>query len=167
MAFILVASGGSYDDAWHRNVVMSKNLAAIEEVKTKKENERDFIAACNEQLSEFIKEWEKENPFDNSVLEKVVDIPKWPAGIDQRLITKEMRIERDTIRSFNLQVTARNREAVLAHTKLRWIAERNFCENLGLFNVLDKILFAEGFISYRLYHQEIDVTYEIEEIEEI
>lgn len=166
MAFILVASGGSYEDAWRRNVVMSKNLAAIEEVKNKKENDRDFIAACQGQLNEFIKEWEKKNPFDSNALEKVVDVPKWPAGIDQRLITKEMRVERETIRSFNLQVTARNREAILAHTKLRWIAEREFCENLGLFNVLDKLVFTEGFISYRLY-QEIDVAFEIEEIEEI
>lgn len=166
MAFILVASGGSHDDAWHRNVVVSKNLAAIKEIKTKKENARDFIAGCRTQLDNFIREWEKNNPFDNSILEKIVDVPKWPAGVNHRLITKEMRIERDTIRSFNLKSIERNREAILAHTKLRWIAERDFCENLGLFEVLDKNVFVEGFISYRMY-QEIDVYYEIEEIEEI
>lgn len=166
MAFILVASGGSYEDAWQSNIAVSKDQLAIEQLKLKKENEREFIESVSEKLGEFIKQWEAENPFDANSLEKTVDVPKWPSGIDQRLITKEMRIERDTIRNFNTQVCFRNSERTVAHNKLRMAAEYAFCESQLLFDVINKEEFHESFISYRL-HQHIDMRYEIEEVEEI
>ena len=166
MAFILVASGGSYEDAWQSNVAVSRDKIAIEELKIKKENEREFIAACSEKLDAFIKEWEMKNPFDPNILEKTVAVPKWPSGIDQRMITKEMRIERDTVRNFNNQVCFRNSERITRHNKLRMVAELEFCEALELFDVVDRESFHESFISYRL-HQHINVRYEIEEVEEI
>lgn len=166
MAFILVAFGGSYDDAWQNNVAVSTDEAAITALKVKKESEREILISCSKKLNEFVKEWEKKNPFDSNLLEKTANLPKWPSGIDQRMITKEMRSERESICAYNNGVNDRNRAQLLAHNKLRIDAEHEICEELGLFNVLDRSLFANSFITHRLY-QFIDVQYQIEEIEEI
>lgn len=54
------------------------------------------------------------------------------AGMDQRLITKEMRIERDTIREFNAQVAKRNSDRMVAHNQKRNVAMLEFALSIGL-----------------------------------
>ena len=115
MAFILVAFGGSYEYAWRSNVVVSRDLHKIELLKGEKELRQQQIDEIREKLEAFEKQWHAENPFDDSLQEKVMDIQKWPSGIDQRLITKEMRAERESIRKFNAEVNARNGARRLAY----------------------------------------------------
>lgn len=168
MAFILVAFGVSYEDAWRKNVAVSRELEKIVALKEAKESRIKVIDEIRTKLEEFTKEWEASNPFDQASIEKLVEIPKWPSGIDQRLITKEMRAERQSIKDFNEEVNRRNSERHTAYRDRRLAAEIEFLRPLGLFELVKEENISEGYysIAYRLYCI-TDRQYEIEEVEEI
>jgi len=167
MAFILVAFGGSYEDTWRSNVVVSRDLHKIELLKEEKELKQKAIDEIRGKLEAFEAKWNAENPFDNSTQEKTVDIPKWPAGIDQRLITKEMRVERETIKKFNAEVNARNAARHIAYHEKKIQAEKQFLVSINAFDVINPEELGNTYsIAYDLYSM-TDHQYEIEEVEEI
>lgn len=168
MIFILVAFGGSYEDAWRANVAASTDKPKIEQLKTNKEERREKLKVCKQQIQEFCDRWDEANPFDQTTLEKVVDVPKWPSGIAQKLITKEMRIERETIREFNNGVMQRNAAKNAEHRKRRIEAEFEYARSIGLFDLIpeEKFTGACYSLSYELYNR-CETNYEIDEVKEI
>ena len=114
-------------------------------------------------------EYDKLHPFDDSVIEKMQVVPKWQPGIDQRLITKEMRAERESIRAFNMEVSIRNSERIMANNKWRNQALLDFAVSAGL-DFADlanseeaKNISAIG-ITSRL-RRDTDVAYRIDEVD--
>ena len=169
MIFILVAFGGSYEDAWRANVAASTDKAKIEQLKILKEGRREKIKVCKDQITEFCNRWDEANPFDQTSLEKTVDVPKWPSGINQKLITKEMRIERDTIRKFNDGVLQRNAAKQVEHRNRRVAAEKEYAREIGLFDIISEEKFTGSSyysLSYELYSR-CETNYEIDEVKEI
>lgn len=167
MAYILIAFGGSYEDAWRSNIVVSRDLHKIELLKGEKELHRDTILEIKRTVEEYSEWWRKANPFDDSSMEKTVNLPKWPSGIDQRLITKEMRIERDTIKKFNDGVNQRNAARNMEYRTRNYNAEKDFARTLGLFELVSEestqtyLSIPYSLISYS------DLNYEIGEVKEI
>ena len=168
MIYILVAFGGSYEDAWRANVAASTDKTKVEELMANKEDRREKLKVCKQQLEEFCNQWDEANPFDQSTVEKLVDVPKWPSGIAQNLITKEMRIERDTIRKFNEGVNQRNAARYAEHRALRAVAEKEYARSIGLFELIPEEKFSFTFYSlgYELFNR-CDTNYEIDEVKEI
>ena len=168
MIFILVAFGGSYEDAWRANVAASTDKSKIEELKILKEERREKIKVCKDQITKFCNQWDEANPFDQTSLEKTVDVPKWPSGINQKLITKEMRIERDTIRKFNDGVLQRNAAKQAEHRNRRVTAEKEYAREIGLFDIIpeEKLTGSYYSLSYELYSR-CETNYEIDEVKEI
>jgi hypothetical protein len=168
MIFILVAFGGSYEDAWRANVAASTNKTKIEQLKADKEKRREKLKVCKQQIQTFCDRWDEANPFDQTTLEKVVDVPKWPSGITQKLITKEMRIERETIREFNNGVMQRNAARNYEHRNRRIEAEFEYARSIGLFDIIPEEKFTGAYysLSYELYTK-CETNYEIDEVKEI
>lgn len=167
MAYILQVSGGQYDAAYTSNVAVSRNLRKIELLKTELERKRDLIVDIYNKTSKHSREWDEANPFDHEAQEQTLAVPKWPAGLDQRLITQDMRDERNTIKNINEGICVRNSARSQAWVDRYHEAELAHARELGLFDV-----FPESELQY--YHSVTSAIskfssmfYSIEIIEEI
>ena len=163
--YLLVASGGSYEDAWEKVELASKDKSKLEAEKFKREELRDFCKEAIKKIESFVEDWNSINPM--VILEELAAVPKWPSGLDQRLITKEMKAERQTLVQFNKEVLARNHQKISEHNTKRFTAEVEYGEHIGLFERVPKENFTQGWsVAYLLYPY-IEAQYEIQEVEEI
>jgi hypothetical protein len=115
--YLLVASGGSYEDAWEKVELASKDKSKLEAEQVKREGLRDFCKEVIKQLESFVDDWNSVNVME--ALEEPANVPKWPSGLDQRLITKEMKAERQSLTQFNKEVLARNHQKISEHNNKR------------------------------------------------
>jgi hypothetical protein len=167
MAYVLIAVGGSYEGAWRSNVAASRDLHKIELLKAEKEFQRDAILEIKAKVEEFSMQWRLDNPFDTSSIEKVLNVPKWPAGMSQKMITKEMSDHRECIRKFNQEAQQRNAARQLEYREKNYNAEKEFARALGLFDLVKEDS-TRAFYCVALSLSDYSGTYyEIEEIEEI
>ncbi len=130
--YVAIAFGGSYEDAWENNVAASKDRLKIERYV---EDQNARIARLTEielAVRQFAEEYDKKNPFDRSTYEAAFDVPKWPAGMDQRLITSEMRAERESIKKLNAEIAQRNHARMTSHNEARNEAINSFAFAHGL-----------------------------------
>ena len=163
--YLLVASGGSYEDAWEKVELASKDKSKLEAEQVKLEGLRDFCKELMAKLSSFVEDWNAVNA--GPPLEELAEVPKWPSGLDQRLITREMKAERQTLVQFNKEVLARNHQKISDHNGKRFAAELEYAEHLGLFDRVPKENFTQGWsVAYLLYPY-LEAKYEIQEVEEI
>lgn len=163
--YLLVASGGAYEDAWEKVELASKDKSKLESEQVKREGLRDFCKEAIKKIESFVDDWNSVNNMTS--LEELADVPKWPSGLDQRFITKEMKAERQTLVQFNKDVLARNHQKIADHNNKRFAAEVEYAEQIGLFEHVPKENFTQGWsVAYLLYPY-IEAQYEIQEVEEI
>ena len=129
--YIAVAYGGSYEDVWETNLAASFNQEKINSFVNEKVALVERVKAASAKLGEFATEYERLNMFDRSRMDAQKEVPKWPAGIDQRLITKEMRAERESIRAYNAAVISRNHKRMMDHNDRRNEAMVAFLMSIG------------------------------------
>ena len=163
--YLLVASGGSYEDAWEKVELASKDKSKLEAEQVKREGLRDFCKEVIKQLESFVDDWNSVNVME--ALEEPANVPKWPSGLDQRLITKEMKAERQSLTQFNKEVLARNHQKISEHNNKRFAAEVEYAEHLGLFDRVPKENFTQGWSVAYLLFPYLEARYEIQEVEEI
>ena len=163
--YLLVASGGAYEDAWEKVELASKDKSKLEGVQVQREQLRDFCKEVIKKLESFVEDWNSVNVMAS--LEELAEVPKWPSGLDQRLITKEMKAERQTLVQFNKEVLARNHRKISDHNAKRFASEVQYAECLGLFEQVPKEQFTQGWSVAYLLHPYLEAQYEIQEVEEI
>lgn len=165
--YIAVAFGGSYEDAWESNHVASLDQSKIVRYVEEQNARIARLKDVEGQLFTFTVEYDKKNPFDRSQMEAQQEVPKWPSGIDQRLITKEMRAERDSIRAFNAEVIARNHQRMMKYNEERNEAMLGFLISIGFdFKDLPNSESAEGLTHVASkFHHATDVSYRVDEVD--
>lgn len=167
MAFILIAFGGSYEDAWRTNVVVSRDLQKIEMLQAELELKNETINNIRIQLEAFASKWDLENPFDYSIQEKTKDFPNWVGAIDRRFITEEMKEERKAVINFNAEVNTRNSARLVEYRNKKIQAEKEFLKSINAFDVISETEIGYRYsISYDLFNM-TNHNYEIEEVREI
>ena len=136
--FILVVSGGMYDDRWENTVASSfdeQKLIDLQNANQKEDGER-------EKLHKVIRKWESDfHAAGNSVgFEPLLKRPSWPPGLGKERITQEMRDERKKIEDQNKMINARNVARAKEYTDNRKVALTAFIEE----NNIDWSLFWES-----------------------
>jgi|GEM_PF-4723212 len=169
--YLAVAYGGSYDESWERIVVASTNADKIRRYVEEQTARVERLKDVEIKTDSFAVDYDTLHPLDHSIMESLVNLPKWPAGIDQRLITREMRAERNSIRALNDEISTRNRTRVTEHTARRNEALLAFAISVGL-NLDDlpdagvlRMANAPGITS--LLYRATDISYRIDEVDTI
>jgi hypothetical protein len=118
--YVVVHSGGSYEDAWSNNVAASTDRVKAEAFMAKEIAEQE---RHNESLKR-IMEVEGEIVRDLGVAkyEHTLPYPKWKAGLGKEDITQEMRNDRLRVDLLNRQISERNNE--MASTRFGIIKQR-------------------------------------------
>lgn len=164
--YIAVSSGGSYEDAWECNCIASLDKQKIVDYVDGQNARIARLKDFQGKLMAFSFEYDQKNPFNQLEQESQIPVPKWPAGIDQRLITSEMRAERDSIRAFNAEVISRNHQRVIEYNNARNDASIAYLESIG-FDFADLGPEADsGFphITSKFYRA-TDIVYRVEEVD--
>lgn len=125
--YVIIARGGSYDDAWERAEFVTDD-------KTKGD---EYVAAMNKLAAEVIdghghiekhmQHWRVDNPCPAPLLFVELAVPSF-SGIGNKNITKEMRDNRDNIRNQNMRMAAESQEPVNKWYKSQHEAREQFIE---------------------------------------
>ena len=166
MLYILIALGGECCYTNKMVIAVSKDLSKIEALKNKKENENKKIKEIFSKLSQFSVKWYNEN-IDAAEYRQKAKIPKWPAGLDQRAITEEMRAEREKIKAFNAAVDEYNNNLQKAFSLKGIEAEKEYLKSINAFDILSESEYDANNHSFIHVYGAVDCDYAIEEIEEI
>lgn len=130
--YIVVESGGEYEDAWRGNLVAFNNRASAEAYIANSIAEHEKHAAQQKSLYEHFKAWEAKVPPVDYTPYASIKPPRWPSGIKEKDITPEMRAERKRILAENIEKDQRYNEAMNARMAL-WYAEYvTYMERLDL-----------------------------------
>lgn len=159
--YISVAYGGAYENAWETNMAASLDLSKIEELNTQQEARVRYLKGIQEQVDAFIVERDNNVCFDrDKEYEKLLDLPKMPS--DNKLITKEMRQERERIRNENAEIAQRNSAKYMEFYNERNDAIEAFARSIGFDEELPDGKKVQSFL-----YNETDVSYRIDEVEMI
>lgn len=147
----------SYDDSYNSNVFATidkeKAESKVIELKEKQKIYLETLGKLNELNEKILKE------LGPVPIGKIIDIPKWPSGMKESMITQEMRDERSKIKLLN----EKTRFQYTEDDKIRvdFIKEKEFelLKPLG-YKLTDKI-----YDSWKRHDDNID--YYIEEVEVI
>lgn len=102
--FVVVAYGGSYDDAWEQNVVGSTSAQKAQDYIDARLLDAERFAEIDAQLSVAAKSIIKQLPAGKPLL----PTKPWPAGLGEKDITPEMRAEREAIQQANAKINQEN-----------------------------------------------------------
>lgn len=107
--FVLVESGGEYEDAWSHNCsAWITREAAEEESKRLAAANAARVKALGE-MAEWFRNYHKENSVSPDTF-AFKDYPRWPSGLGANQITPEMRAVRDAIEQENAEIRRRSLE---------------------------------------------------------
>jgi len=113
--YVIVASGGQYDDAWQSNIGYCTSMEQAEVLKDRLvcENKRDV--ELHRKIQKLKGEIFKLGPI---VYEKPIDLPKWKNGLGIDQITDAMKNERSSIMIKNQIIAAHNEEKCTAYNNM-------------------------------------------------
>ncbi len=158
--YIVVAAGGSYDDAWHSNLSahLDRTVAELEVLRLQEQSKR--IQTILEDVRKFYHEQLKAQAF---TLEEVPQPPKGPSKQ-----TKENRAQHkaamDAYYKLAQPIAQRNEEKRLAAMNAAREAAKQKAIELGAIEDDLKLMgFEEAYFS--VYCRDADASYEIEELE--
>lgn len=101
--YVMIAYGGSYEDAWRSNRLASLDKSALEAVANVKNEEIRVLTEKQERVREHMQVWAKKNPTPPHPGEVYVDkltVPTW-VHLKEKEITAEMRAERALLKEEN------------------------------------------------------------------
>jgi hypothetical protein len=113
--YVIVASGGSYDDAWENAEFVTDDLAKGQACVDKWDAFRDTVINARKKSNEFRTQWLKDNPRPICPTPVLVDVPRWDSKVK---VTKEMRDERKRLEALNSAAAT-----VAAQPYLKWIQD--------------------------------------------
>lgn len=127
--FVVVKTGGDYDAYFHTNyAAFFKRPDAKQYIKNqiyfKQKTYKEHII-----LADFATEYYKLNHFPRSP--QRLEFPRWPKGLAESYITKEMRKERDDILKKNQENSKAHNVEVAAFTAKMLKAQQAFAEEKG------------------------------------
>ncbi len=97
--FVVVASGGKYEDAWRRPVLASHDKDKVQFYVDAKVRERAVITDIKTRHRDAIRAWVNANP-EPAILDYTLPDKPWPlwTGLKEKEITQEMRNTREVLR---------------------------------------------------------------------
>lgn len=154
--YIVVASGGSYDDAWSNNMFATTDKVVAEAKRAELEAEHVKLGEDLEKFYQFCRALDEElGPVE---LEARLDWPRWKSGIAQVEITQAMRNERTKIQLKNEQIVRKNAELHQARQAIIRPREEAFLASLG---------YEPGHRIYNRWRSHSEVNYTVDEVEMI
>ena len=112
--FIIIAGGGSYDDAWSRAEFITddedKGKAYCEKMNALAEKVRD----AQMQIAKWQQHYLLNNPRPGFTKPELLDVPKWKSS-DK--VTAEMRAERKRLEELNNAITQAAHKPMLDHSQ--------------------------------------------------
>lgn len=153
--YIVVASGGAYEDKWERNEAAFVNEADAElDIEKRKQADADLRSKM-ETLHAWSKVYEAENPMPVRQARSRMERKKWPAGLGKHEITPEMRAER-------AQADQLEHEAM----RLALDDHKTWTEKaVAALNEQRVLLGIEPDVTYRPYPYQDEVDYGIDEVQ--
>lgn len=155
--FILVRSGGQWEDSWKENVAVSASKIKLERYQKRLEEEDALHASNQEKISEYMNTLE--DTFRDIDQEDPIPRPKWKAGLAESEITPEMRKQRDEIDEQNRLIHERNTLKINEWYAKREQAMKEYALSLGIPETEVDL--------YDMYGRVEGVYYDIEEVAEI
>jgi hypothetical protein len=139
--FVLIASGGQYDEKWSYPILASSDFDKLNAVKTTLESQQAEKIQQRSEYYQFMDTWRKTNPDPKPGTRPALHRPSF-SGLDHRLITAEMREERKRIDDENDNIRIENHKPIADHFAQfhleceQFIKERGFdvkaCKNHDL-----------------------------------
>ena len=100
--FVVIESGGKYDDAWETTLAGSFDQTKAEKYIVDKELDNKLKESRYEEMNAFSEAWITQNPRPEITIRAKIAIPKW-INIKHQDITDDMREERKNIQAQNEQ----------------------------------------------------------------
>jgi len=127
--YLIVASGGRYDDSWSKNeaVTADKAKAEAKVLELEAEHVKDTEAA--EKLRELRDVIDGE--LGKVECEHLLPYPRWAPGLGKEQITQKMRNERTKIELKNKRIAKRNEAFFKARQKIITAREKALLLSLG------------------------------------
>lgn len=91
--YILIESGGEYEDRWKRNIAVSVDVTKLEAERDKIATEQSETISLMQRINDIQSLWTRQN--SSVTCGEKQKITRWPAGIHQRDISDAMRKQRD------------------------------------------------------------------------
>lgn len=107
--FVVIMSGGEYEDKWQVNLLATPVEATALAFIVEKKAEDVLFNKLLGQVRHFQHEWREAHPVTVSYV--CENWPRWPAGTKEQEITKEMRDERNAIKARNAASLQRHNDA--------------------------------------------------------
>lgn len=155
--YVIVASGGRYDDSWTRNEYVTsdkaKAEAAIKDLEAEHAKDLDTVKQLGE-LREAVND-----EIGPAETESLLPYPRWAPGLGEDQITQKMRNERKKIELKNERIAKRNEAAWKARHKILEDREKTLLKSLG---------YPKGHYLYEYQyglHTLDETSYDIEEVE--
>jgi hypothetical protein len=121
--FAIVASGGSYDDAWSRAEYVTddedKGRAYCEKMNALSE----AVKSANIQYTNWQQHYMMQNPRVGPTPYTVLDVPKWNSG---NKVTQEMRDERKRIQDINIANQQAANKPMIAYSQAMYAAQQAY-----------------------------------------
>ena len=105
--YVIVASGGSYDDAWSKAEFVTSDEKLGQYYVDRMNAFRDEVEAARDTLNKWATQYRKDNPRPSTESGTLYAIPKWTGN---QKITQEMRNERKRLEDLNREIRAKAME---------------------------------------------------------